>query len=123
MVLDLEPSHETEDNRALAVKEGQRFATFLGLSINADGTGPLRIQKLDPQGRGAEIGLAAGDVLEELSGVRLSDVSDFVPPPRAPHRAHRLAPGRRERCGRDGRRRRRVQARHAVRPSHRPWRW
>ena len=83
VVLDIEPSHESEDNRALAVKEGERFATFLGLSISADGTGPLRIQKLEPQGRGAEVGLAAGDVLEELSGVRLSDISDFVPAPRA----------------------------------------
>ena len=83
VVLDLEPSHESEDNRALAVKEGERFAAFLGLSINADGNGPLRIQKLEPEGRGAEVGLAAGDVLEELSGVRLSDISDFVPPPRA----------------------------------------
>jgi hypothetical protein len=83
VVLDIEPSHETEDNRALAVREGERFATFLGVSIGADGSGPLRIQKLEPQGRGAEVGLAAGDVLEELSGVRLSDISDFVPPPRA----------------------------------------
>jgi NADH dehydrogenase len=83
VVLDIEPSHETEDNRALAVKEGERFATFLGVSISADGAGPLRIQKLEPQGRGAEVGLAAGDVLEELSGVRLSELSDFVPPPRA----------------------------------------
>ena len=83
VVLDIEPSHETEDNRALAVKEGERFAAFLGVSISADGAGPLRIQKLEPEGRGAEVGLAAGDVLEELSGVRLSDISDFVPPPRA----------------------------------------
>ena len=83
VVLDIEPSHETEDNRALAVKEGERFAAFLGVGISADGTGPLRIQKLEPQGRGAEVGLAAGDVLEELSGVRLSELSDFVPPPRA----------------------------------------
>jgi NADH:ubiquinone oxidoreductase subunit H len=83
VVLDIEPSHESEDNRALAVQEGQRFAAFLGVSISADGTGPLRIQKLEPEGRGAEVGLAAGDVLEELSGVRLSNISDFVPPPRA----------------------------------------
>ncbi len=83
VVLDVEPSHESEDNRALAVKEGERFAAFLGVSISADGSGPLRIQKLEPQGRGSEIGLAAGDVIEELSGVRVSDISDFVPPPRA----------------------------------------
>lgn len=83
VVLDLEPSHESEDNRGLALKEGQRFAAFLGLSVSSDGAGPLRVQKVEPGGRGAEIGLAAGDVLEELSGVRLNDVSDFVPPPRA----------------------------------------
>jgi hypothetical protein len=29
------------------------------------------------------VGLVTGDVLEELSGVRLSNISDFVPPPRA----------------------------------------
>jgi hypothetical protein len=83
VVLDVEPSHESEDNRALAVQEGLRFASFLGLTLSPDGAGPLRIQKIEPQGRGAEMGLAAGDVLEELSGVRLNDVSDFVPPPRA----------------------------------------
>jgi len=83
VVLDIEPSHESEDNRALAVQEGERFATFLGVTIRADGNGPLRIQKLDPQGRAAEVGLADGDVLEELSGVRLGAISDFVPPPRA----------------------------------------
>jgi NADH:ubiquinone oxidoreductase subunit H len=83
VVLDVEPSHETDDNRMLALREGERFSAFLGVSISADGVGPLRIQKLEPQGRGAEVGLAAGDVLEELSGVRLSDVADFVPPPRA----------------------------------------
>ncbi|HEY6079858.1 MAG TPA: hypothetical protein VIW29_13685, partial [Polyangiaceae bacterium] len=83
IVLDVEPSHESEDDRTLALHEGQRFATFLGLTLSADGSGPLRIQKLEPHGRGAEMGLAAGDVLEELSGVRLNDVSDFVPPPRA----------------------------------------
>lgn len=83
IVLDVEPSHESEDNRALAVQEGERFATFLGLSLSADGSGPLRVQKVEPESRGAQVGLAAGDVLEELSGVRLGDVSDFVPPPRA----------------------------------------
>jgi hypothetical protein len=84
VVLDIEPSHETEDNRALAAQEGQRFAEFLGVTLgSADGTGPLRVQKVEPQGRAAEVGLAAGDVIEELSGVRVSEVSDFVPPPRA----------------------------------------
>jgi NADH:ubiquinone oxidoreductase subunit H len=83
IVLDVEPSHETESNRALALQEGERFASFLGVSVGTDGSGPLRIQKLDPNGRGAEMGLAAGDVIEELSGVRLTELSDFVPPPRA----------------------------------------
>jgi hypothetical protein len=83
VVLDLEPSHETEDNQALAAQEGERFAAFLGVTVNTDGSAPLRIQKLDPRSRAAEAGLAAGDVVEELSGVRLNDISDFVPPPRA----------------------------------------
>jgi hypothetical protein len=83
VVLDLEPSHETEDNRALATQEGERFASFLGVSVSADGNGPLRIQKLDARSRAADAGLAAGDVIEELSGVRIGDISDFVPPPRA----------------------------------------
>jgi hypothetical protein len=83
VVLDVEPSHESEDNRALAAQEGQRFATFLGVSVSSDGSGPLRIQKLTPGGRAAEVGFAAGDVIEELSGVRVSDLADFVPPPRA----------------------------------------
>lgn len=83
IVLDVEPSHETEENRALALEEGQRFAGFLGVSLNSDGSGPLRVQKVDPNGRGAEMGLLPGDVLEELSGVRLNELSDFVPPPRA----------------------------------------
>jgi hypothetical protein len=83
VVLDLEPSHETEENRALATQEGERFASFLGVSVSADGNGPLRIQKLDARSRAADAGLAAGDVIEELSGVRIGDISDFVPPPRA----------------------------------------
>jgi NADH dehydrogenase len=83
VVLDVAPSHESDEDRALALQEGQRFAAFLGASVSGDGTGPLRIQKLDEHGRGAEVGLAAGDVIEELSGVRVNDVSDFVPPPRA----------------------------------------
>ena len=83
IVLDVEPSRESDEDRALAVAEGERFARFLGLSVSAEGSGPLRIQKLEPEGRGAEVGLAAGDVIEELSGVRIEDISDFVPPPRA----------------------------------------
>jgi hypothetical protein len=83
VVLDIDPSHETEDDRALAAQEGERFARFLGVSLSADGAGPLRIQKLEPNGRAAEVGLASGDVIEELSGVRVSEIADFVPPPRA----------------------------------------
>lgn len=83
IVLDIDPSHESDDNRALAVKEGERFAAFLGLSLASDASAPLRIQKVEPESRAAQVGLAAGDVLEELSGVRLNDVADFVPPPRA----------------------------------------
>jgi hypothetical protein len=83
IVLDIEPSRETDDDRALALAEGERFARFLGVTLSADGSGPLRVQKVDAEGRGAEVGLAAGDVIEELSGVRIGAVSDFVPPPRA----------------------------------------
>ncbi len=83
VVLDVAPSHESDEDRALAQQEGLRFAAFLGASVNSDGSGPLRIQKLDANGRGAQVGLAAGDVIEEISGVRVSEVSDFVPPPRA----------------------------------------
>jgi NADH:ubiquinone oxidoreductase subunit H len=83
VVLDVEPSHETEDNRALAAQEGERFAAFLGVSLSADGNGPLRIQKVVAAGRGEQVGLAAGDVIEELSGVRVTELADFVPPPRA----------------------------------------
>jgi NADH dehydrogenase len=83
VVLDIAPSHETEDNRALATREGQRFSEFLGVSVTSDGNGPLRVQSVEGEGRGAQVGLAPGDVIEELSGVRVGDVSDFVPPPRA----------------------------------------
>lgn len=83
VVLDVEPSRESEADRALALKEGERFAAFLGVTLSADRGGPLRIQKLEPEGRAAEVGLAAGDVVEELSGVRITEISDFVPPPRA----------------------------------------
>lgn len=83
VVLDVAPSHETEDDRALATQEGQRFAAFLGVSVASDGGGPLRIAQVQPEGRAAQVGLAAGDVIEELSGVRVGDVSDLVPPPRA----------------------------------------
>ncbi|HKY35437.1 MAG TPA: NADH-quinone oxidoreductase subunit H [Polyangiaceae bacterium] len=83
IVLDVEPSRETDEDRALAMAEGERFARFLGVTLSADGGGPLRVQKLEAEGRGAEVGLTAGDVIEELSGVRIGNVSDFVPPPRA----------------------------------------
>ncbi len=83
VVLDLEPSRESEENRELGLREGQRFAQFLGIAVSADGSGPLRVQKVEPEGRGAQAGLAAGDVIEELSGVRITELSDFVPPPRA----------------------------------------
>jgi hypothetical protein len=83
VVLDVEPSHESDDNREQATREGERFAAYLGVGVNVDGTGPLRVQKVEPHGRGDEAGLLAGDVIEELSGVRIGDVSDFVPPPRA----------------------------------------
>ncbi|HYJ07691.1 MAG TPA: NADH-quinone oxidoreductase subunit H [Polyangiaceae bacterium] len=83
VVLDVEPSHESDEEHALAIAEGERFARFLGIAVSAEGSGPLRIQKLEPGGRGVEVGLAAGDVIEELSGVRLRDISDFVPAPRA----------------------------------------
>lgn len=83
VVLDIEPSHESEDNRALASQEGHRFAAFLGVTVSADGNGPLRLQRVDPQGRAAAVGFAAGDVIEELSGVRVGEIGDLVPPPRA----------------------------------------
>lgn len=83
VVLDLEPSHGGRDEGELSRREGQRFAEFLGVTVGAEGNGPLRVQKVDPSGPAAEAGLAPGDVIEELSGVRINDVSDFVPPPRA----------------------------------------
>ena len=83
IVLDVAPSRETDSDRTLAVQEGQRFAEFLSVAVTAEGSGPLRIRKVDPAGRGAQVGLAAGDVLEELSGVRITSISDFVPPARA----------------------------------------
>ncbi len=83
IVLDVEPSRQTEGERALALQEGHRFAEFLGVTVSHEGAGPLRILKVEPHGRGAEVGLAAGDVVEELSGVRITSVADFVPPPRA----------------------------------------
>lgn len=83
VVLDVQPTHESEANRELGTQEGQRFAAFLGVSVSADGNGPLRIQKVEEGGRAAQVGIAAGDVIEELSGVRVTELSDFVPPPRA----------------------------------------
>jgi hypothetical protein len=83
VVLDIAPSHESADDRALATQEGQRFAGFLGVDVASDGSGPVRIQRVEPNGRAAQVGLAAGDVIEELSGVRVGDVSDLVPPPRS----------------------------------------
>lgn len=83
VVLDVEPSRQSEAERALALQEGQRFAGFLGLTVGDASGGPLWIQKVAPDSRAADVGLAAGDVLEELAGVRLRNLSDFVPPPRA----------------------------------------
>lgn len=82
VVLEVEPGHESEQSQLLSSQEGERFAAFLGIGLTAEGAGPLRVQKVEAHGRGADAGLLAGDVLEELSGVRLSSVADFVPPPR-----------------------------------------
>jgi hypothetical protein len=83
VVLDLESSRVSALERDQAASEGQRFASFLGIELAHGSTGALRIAKLQDGSRAQEVGLQPGDLLEELSGVRLRSLADFVPPPRA----------------------------------------
>jgi hypothetical protein len=96
VVLDIEPSRESEDNRALAVKEGERFAAFLGVSISADGTGPLRIPEVEPEAAPPRLAWRRGRPRRAFRRpaqrhLRLRSAS------RRPHGTHRLASRQRQR--------------------------
>jgi NADH:ubiquinone oxidoreductase subunit H len=77
VVLDIVPQASLADVE-LRQHEGQRFAEFSGLLITAEARG-LRVQGVMPRSRAESAGVADGDIISELDGVRVLSLEDFVP--------------------------------------------
>jgi NADH:ubiquinone oxidoreductase subunit H len=78
-VIDITPvGGEAPDAR---VAEARRFAEFSGVLLVGDAS--LVVDGVMPKSPAERAGIARGDRLTELAGLRLLDRNDFVPPPRA----------------------------------------
>ncbi|MCA9591923.1 MAG: NADH-quinone oxidoreductase subunit H [Myxococcales bacterium] len=63
---------------AARTEEGKRAAEFFGVVLEDDeARGGIPVKALTPGGRGERAGLEAGDVLEEVDGVRVRTVADL----------------------------------------------
>jgi NADH-quinone oxidoreductase subunit H len=82
VVIDVVPaSNDDAALRALRT-DGARFARFLGMTLGAAPEG-LQVTAVEAQGRAARANLSVGDVIQELDGVVVRGVADFIPPPNA----------------------------------------
>jgi NADH:ubiquinone oxidoreductase subunit H len=79
VVLDIVPQVSLEQAEARA-REGGRFAEFVGILLQEDGRG-LEVAGVMPKSRAESAGVAAGDFLHELDGLRLVGAGDLVPAP------------------------------------------
>ncbi len=79
VVIDVVPQVSLEQAEARA-REGARFAEFVGLLLQEDGRG-LEVAGVMPKSRAESAGVAAGDFLHELDGLRLVSAGDLVPAP------------------------------------------
>lgn len=82
VVIDFVPLVRDESALAALRGDGQRFARFLGVGVSPSAAG-LQVTQVEPQSRAARANLAVGDVVQELDGVVVRGVSDFIPPPNA----------------------------------------
>jgi NADH-quinone oxidoreductase subunit H len=79
VVIDIVPQVSLEQAEARA-REGARFAEFAGILLQEDGRG-LEVAGVMPKSRAESAGIAAGDFLYELDGLRLVGAGDLVPAP------------------------------------------
>lgn len=82
VTLDFIPAEAEPDEVARRRAEGKRFAEFAG-TLLVDRGGALVVDGVMPKSRAERAGVIVGDRLVELAGVRLLDLADLVPPPRA----------------------------------------
>jgi hypothetical protein len=82
VTLDFVPAEGDREEVARRRAEGKRFAEFAG-ALLVDRGGALVVDGVMPKSRAERAGIIAGDRLVELAGVRLLDLADLVPPPRA----------------------------------------
>lgn len=82
VTLDFVPAEGDRAEVARRRAEGKRFADFAG-ALLVDRGGALVVDGVMPKSRAEQAGVIAGDRLVELAGVRLLDLADLVPPPRA----------------------------------------
>lgn len=84
VVIDFVPVErdEASDAKRALRGDGARFARFLGITLGATAEG-LQLTAVEPHGRAARANLAVGDVIQELDGMVVRGVADFIPPPNA----------------------------------------
>lgn len=82
VVIDFVPVVRDESDLSALRGDGQRFARFLGVGVSPS-AGGLQVTQVEPQSRAARANLTVGDVVQELDGVVVRGVSDFIPPPNA----------------------------------------
>jgi NADH:ubiquinone oxidoreductase subunit H len=98
VTLDFIPAEGDASALTARQEEGRKFAEFAGILLADDQAVPT-VAGVMPSSVAERGGVAAGDRLLELAGVRVLGVDDLVPPPRA--RGTELVVGR---AGSDGRR-------------------
>lgn len=82
VVIDFVPALRDDAELKALRGDGQRFARFLGVGVITGASG-LQVTQVEPQSRAARANLVVGDVIQELDGVVVRGVSDFIPPPNA----------------------------------------
>ena len=84
VVLDVNPALISPVAAQAREAEAARFAAYAGMTVvHSEDRDVVLVDTIEPDGRAARAGLLPGDALLELDGVRLSGLSDLIPPPRA----------------------------------------
>ncbi len=82
VVIDFVPALRDDTELTALRGDGQRFARFLGVGVIAGASG-LQVTQVEAQSRAQRANLVVGDVIQELDGIVVRGVSDFIPPPNA----------------------------------------